>query len=79
MINIAKEENVEVTALEDPKNLKCGDAARKLAMDATDVDTTKQKVSLVSLVRFFDLQLLANVILTSFSSRFFKVLQKQKK
>ena len=39
MINIAKEENVEVTALEDPKNLKCGDAARKLAMDATDVDT----------------------------------------
>ena len=79
MIAIAKKRNVVDTALEDPKDLKCGDAARKLALDVKDLITAKQKVSLVSLVRFFDLQLLANVILTSFSSRFFKVLQKQKK
>ena len=39
MINIAKEENVEVTALEDPKNLKCGDAARKLATNAVEAIT----------------------------------------
>ena len=41
MINIAKEENVEVTALEDPKNLECGDAARKLATNAVEVITEK--------------------------------------
>ena len=39
VIDIAKKGNVKDTALEDQKNLKCGDAARKLAMDATDVDT----------------------------------------
>ena len=43
MINIVKEENVEVTALEDPKNLKCGDSARKLALDVVEVITKKQK------------------------------------
>ena len=39
MINIVKEENVKVTALEDPKNLKCGDAARKLATNAVEAIT----------------------------------------
>ena len=41
MIDIAKKGNVEDTALEDPKDLKCGDAARKLALDVKDLITAK--------------------------------------
>ena len=45
MIDIANISNVKVTALEDPKYLRCGDAARKLAIDVVELITTKQKVS----------------------------------
>ena len=41
MIDIVKKRNVVDTAIEDLKDLKCGDAARKLALDVKDLITTK--------------------------------------
>ena len=43
MIDIVKQEKIEDIALEDPKDLKCGDSARKLALDVVEVITKKQK------------------------------------
>ena len=41
MIDIAKKGNIKDTVLEDPKDLKWLDVARKLALDVKDLITAK--------------------------------------
>ena len=43
MIDIVKKEKMQDIALAEPKDLKCGDSARKLALDVVEVITKKQK------------------------------------